>query len=413
MSYIAGYQCIGCGHTLDFHKKEIVYVCPRCGENLEIVPDYRAVGKVFSKESLAENREMSLWRYLPLYPIESLEFISPLSVGWTPLYKAEKLGEHLGNRNLYIKDEGRNPSGSLKDRAGSVVLAAARERNLPTIAGASTGNAGSSMACLCASVGMSPVILVPEKAPKAKIAQLLLYGAKVIAVEGTYDDAFELCLKISDHLGWFNRNTGYNPFTREGKKSCSLEICEQLKWQTPDWILVSVGDGNIISGIWKGLKDLKALGFIDKMPRLGAVQSSKSNALAKALETYGGGPPAVSPVKATTVADSISVDMPRDGVCAMKAVLESKGRAVEVDDEDIISVIKTTASLTGVFTEPAGAASIAGYAKMLAQGTISPDERTVCVLTGNGLKDIDSGLRAAGQPIRIRPTLEEALRALQ
>jgi len=320
---------------------------------------------------------------------------------------SEKTGRRAGGlKHLYLQDDGRNPSASLKDRAGAVALVYARERGITHITGASTGNAGSSMACLCASVGISPYIFVPEKAPKAKIAQLLLFGAQVLLVRGTYDEAFDLCLKVSEKFGWFNRNTGYNPYTREGKKTCSLEICEQLHWDAPDWIFVSVGDGNIISGIWKGLCDLRDLGFIQKVPKICGVQSELSNAIALAVRESPEDRIVVNPVKATTIADSISVDMPRDGIGAVRAIRESKGTAVEVSDQDILDCIKLLANSADVFGEPAGVASLAGLKKLVAAGTIKADEKVACIITGNGLKDIDSALKVAGSGITIEPELK-------
>ena len=412
MKYVSELKCINCEKTYTWNDKSITYICEKCGGNLEILYDYTEISKVISRKSLAQDNEHSLWRYRPFYPIDSQTPVSPLQVGWTPLYKADTLAGILGIEKLYIKDEGRNPSASFKDRAGSIALCAAIERSMLNITGASTGNAGSSMACLCASMGISPVIFVPYKAPKAKIAQLLLYGARVLAVKGTYDEAFDLCLEVSDHYGWFNRNTGYNPFTREGKKSCSFEICEQLAWNVPDWIFVSVGDGNIISGIWKGLKDLKETGFIEKVPKLCAVQSKKSNSVALSFKNYKGGDIKIEPVSATTIADSISVDLPRDGVSAVKAILESKGTAIEISDEEILSAIKLISENTGVFAEPAGSASVAGLKALIERGIVKPNETAICVITGNGLKDIESGLRSAGEPELIEPDLKDVMKLL-
>ncbi len=397
---------MACGHETEYSPEKTVYTCEKCGQNTEVLYDYERVGKEMTRKSLAGDPERSLWRYSKLYPLEKGALRSPLQVGWTPIYKAERLGRRFGHERVWIKDEGRNPSGSLKDRAGSIALSAAIEKRAVRIAGASTGNAGSSMACLCASMGMSPVIFVPKRAPKAKIAQLLLYGAKVIAVNGTYDQAFDLCHEASLHYGWFNRNTGYNPLTREGKKSCSMEICEQLDWETPDWVVVPVGDGNIISGIWKGFLDMYRTGLIDRLPKLCAVQSEKSNAVKKSVEASSIGDIRVKSTSATTIADSISVDLPRDGIGAVKAVLESKGTCLEVSDESILEAIRTAAETTGVFTEPAGAASVAGFEALARSGLVKEDETVVCIATGNGLKDIDSALRAAGAPVQAEPSLE-------
>ncbi|MBU1908505.1 MAG: threonine synthase, partial [Verrucomicrobia bacterium] len=347
----------------------------------------------------------------------------PLRIGWTPLYAAGRLGAPLGLKQLYIKDDGLNPSASFKDRAGAVALVRAREKGAKVIAGASTGNAGSSMACLTASVGLPCVIFVPEKAPPAKIAQLLVFGARVLAVRGTYDDAFDLCMKICDERGWFNRNTGHNPFTREGKKTCSYEICEQLGWHAPDRVVVPTGDGNIISGIWKGMKDLYAVGLIDRLPKIDCAQSEKSNAITRAVEQVRAAHPdgaasvdwrhvRIEPVKATTLADSISVDVPRDGLAAVRAVIESGGEACTVPDEEILAAIPELARGAGVFAEPAAACAWAVTRRLAQAGRIQPDEKVICLVTGNGLKDVGAARKAAGEPVLIKPTVEAANDAL-
>ena len=402
MKKIRGLKCLGCGR--EYNQAEAKYNCPSCSENLDIVYDYEEIRKTFSRKDLSQNKDYSIWRYEPLLPIEGLTKVPPLQIGWTPLYEAKKLG-----KNLFLKDDGKNPSASFKDRASAVTIVRAQELGARIVTGASTGNAGSSMACLAASLEISTVIFVPQKAPKAKITQLLIFGAKVIMVKGTYDEAFDLCLEATKEYGWYNRNTGYNPYTREGKKTCAYEICEQLNWEVPDKVFVPVGDGNIISGIWKGFKDLKEIGFIDRLPQLVAVQSELSNAVVRAVKTsiqHPGSRIQIEPVKATTIADSISVDIPRDGLAAVKAIQESKGLAVEVSDEEILEAIKIVARATGIFGEPAGVTSYAGYKKLKEKGEIEGKERIVCLITGNGLKDIDSGMKVAGEPFLIEPTLE-------
>jgi threonine synthase len=282
-----------------------------------------------------------------------------------------------------------------------VAVLKALELGFEKICGASTGNAASSTACLCASLGLSPIIFVPATAPQAKIAQLLVFGARVFTVSGTYDEAFDLCLEATREYGWYNRNTGYNPYTREGKKSCSFEICEQLGWQVPDLVLVPVGDGNILSGIWKGFRDFHEVGLIDRLPRLVAVQSERSSAVADAVLGDG----TIRPVKADTVADSISVDMPRDGAMAVRAVVDSRGTAVKVSDEEILETIRVLARTCGVFAEPAGAAAAAGLRRMAAEGLVGGAERVVCLVTGSGLKDVASAMKVAGSPTPIDPSL--------
>ncbi|MCG2677340.1 threonine synthase [bacterium] len=397
-----GLKCLRCGR--EYGQEEVNYNCSACSENLDIVYNYEEIRKTFTKESLSQNKDYSIWRYEPLLPVQDLKKIPPLQIGWTPLYEAKNLG-----KNLFLKDDGKNPSASFKDRASAIAIVRAQELGVKIVTGASTGNAGSSMACLATSLGIPAIIFVPQKAPKAKITQLLIFGAEVVMVRGTYDEAFDLCLEATEEYGWYNRNTGYNPYTREGKKTCAYEICEQLNWEVPDKVFVPVGDGNIISGIWKGFKDLKEIGFINRLPQLVAVQSELSNAIVKAVKTsiqHPGSRIQIEPVKATTIADSISVDRPRDGLAAVKAVQESKGLAVEVSDEEILEAIKIVARATGIFGEPAGVTSYAGYKKLKAEGKIREEERIVCLITGNGLKDIDSSMKVAGEPFLIEPNLE-------
>jgi threonine synthase len=322
-------------------------------------------------------------------------------VGWTPLIRARRLEERLGLEALYIKDDGRNPSASFKDRASAIALVRARELGVELVTGASTGNAASSTAVLAAGMGgMRTRIFIPKDAPEAKVAQLLAFGAEVLAVDGTYDDAFDLCLAATERFGWYNRNTGYNPFTREGKKSVSFEICEQLGWEVPDLVVVPVGDGNIISGVWKGFCDLRAIGFIDRLPRLLAVQAEKSDAVVSALEGDG----TIRPVSGETVADSISVGLPRDGEAAVQAIQESGGFGVRVSDEEILEAILSIARGAGVFGEPAGVTPFAGLAKAAGKGgPIEPSSKIVLLMTGNGLKDVASVTRVTGEARLIPP----------
>jgi len=412
-------RCTLCG--ADYDPKTTRYVCPKHGNDgiLDVVIDYKSVVTRTNPQKISESRDYSIWRYADLLPLENpRESAPPLQVGWTPLYHAQDLGAPLGMQNLFVKDDGRNPTASFKDRASAVVVAKARELGVETITTASSGNAGAALAGLAAAAKMRAVIFVPHTAPQAKIAQLLMYGAQVFLVRGTYDDAFDLCLAASKEFGWYCRNTAYNPYTVEGKKTAALEICEQLgeipnpksqipKWVAPDSIFVSVGDGNIISGIWKGLRDLRALGWIDKMPRLMGIQAEGSAACYNAWKA---GAETISAVNATTLADSISVSMPRDGARAVRAARETRGAFLTVSDDDILAAMRDLARGAAVFAEPAGAAAYAGLAKAMRENLVRPDETVVCVVTGNGLKDVASAMRAAGDAWMIEPTLD-AVRA--
>ena len=414
-TYFSGFRCFRCGteQGADFGG----YVCPACGGNLEVRyawPQGAPAGW------WRDESRKDVFRYRPLLPVSRLDLASPLRVGMTPLYAAPRLGASAGLNHLFLKDDGQNPSASFKDRAGAVALVRAREIGAQVLCGASTGNAGSSMACLAASVAMPCVIFVPEKAPAAKIAQLLVFGARVLAVQGTYDDAFDLCMAVCERRGWFNRNTGHNPFTREGKKTAAFEIFEQLG-KIPDWVVVPTGDGNIIAGIWKGFCDLKEAGIADRTPKMLCAQSADSRAISAAvwaLQQAGNRAPdwktvEIAPVAATTVADSISVDVPRDGLAAVRAVLESGGAAVAVPDADILGAIPDIARGAGVFAEPAASCAWAGLKKAARDGLVKPDETVVCMCTGNGLKDVASARKAAGEPTPVANAVDAAMAATE
>jgi threonine synthase len=387
---VSGLRCVRCGGTCSL--TDSVYTCTACGGNLQVEYDYDSIRRSWSRQQLADNADRSIRRYAPLYP--TVTKIESPPVGWTPLFRAARLGEEVGLTRLFVKDDGRNPSASFKDRASAIALARARDIGRDLVTGASTGNAGSSTAVLAAAMGMRARIFIPRNAPRAKVAQLLTFGAEVLAVDGTYDDAFDLCLAATQRFGWYNRNTGYNPFTREGKKSVSFEICEQMGWNVPDLVAVSVGDGNIISGVWKGFEDFRRIGFIDRVPRLMAVQAEGSAAVVNALEGDG----TITAVSGETVADSISVSVPRDGEAAVQAVRASGGFGITVSDEEILSAIPRVARGAGVFGEPAGVACHAGLRKATEEGRIDPAWTVVLIITGNGLKDIASALKVAGEP---------------
>ncbi|MGB9561643.1 MAG: threonine synthase, partial [bacterium] len=361
-------------------------VCTGCGKlkgTLDVIYDYEVVAKEFMKEKLRGLREFSHWRYLPILPVEK-EFIPPINVGFTPLYRIERLNKYLGVENLYIKDDGRNPSASLKDRASSVGVAKALEKGRRIITAASTGNAAASLANICATVGLDCRIFVPKTAPQPKIAQLLVFGAKVYAVNGTYDQAFELCLEATEKLGWYSRNTGFNPYMCEGKKTVILEIMEELNWNPPERIFVSVGDGCIISSVYKGLFDLFSLSWIDRYPRIYGVQAEGAAPLYKAWKENKN---MCEPMVPKTFADSISVGIPRDQVKALRAVRKTNGGFIAVPDDSIREAINILARYAGVFAEPAGAAAFAGFLDMLSRNEIDKKEKVVVLVTGGGLKD--------------------------
>ncbi|MBU1299235.1 MAG: threonine synthase [Bacteroidetes bacterium] len=398
------FKCTLCGSEYDPNTTR--YVCPKHGDDgiLDTIFDYKQINATTSPRAISDSRDFSIWRYAPLLPLDDMrKFAPPIHVGWTPLYRSTTLGTQMGLDNLYFKDDGRNPTASFKDRASAIVVAKARELGIEIITTASTGNAGAALAGLAAAAKMPAVIFVPQNAPQAKIAQLLIFGARVILVKGTYDQAFDLCLKVSKEFGWYCRNTAFNPYTVEGKKTASIELCEQLGWKAPDAIFVSVGDGNIISGLWKGLRDLLALGWIDKMPKLMGIQAEGSAACYNAWKA---GTEKITTVNAQTVADSISADLPRDGVRAVRAARETGGAYLTVTDDEILAAIPELARGEAIFSEPAASAAYAGLKKAVKQGLVKSDETVVCMLTGNGLKDISSAMKVAGAGTVIEPTLD-------
>ncbi len=409
MSYVKKLKCLLCGS--EYNPDEVTYTCPKCGNDgiLEVIYDYEEIKKHFSKESLQSNKDYSMWRYLPLLPVNDPSKIGPLKVGWTPLYEAKRIREDLDIPYLWIKDDGRNPTASLKDRASAIAVVKAQELGKKVVTCASTGNAASSLAGASASVGLKNYIFVPRTAPKAKIAQLLVFGATVLAVKGSYDEAFDLSIKATEKFGWYNRNTAFNPYMVEGKKTVALEIIEQMNFEVPDYVFVSVGDGCIISGVAKGYKDMLSLGFIDKMPKLVAVQAEGCKPIVDAVNGDG----SVKFVKPDTIADSIAVGIPRNRVMAVRDVKESGGFGIAVSDEEILSAIKYLGSTQGIFAEPAGATGFAGMLKALKEGKISKNDKIVVIVTGNGLKDVESAQKAGGTPIEIEPRIEDVERVLK
>lgn len=378
------YECSYCSRT--FKKDEVKYLCPSCsadykpGEPLKGVLlakfDYDFIGRKFTKD----NPDINLFsaveeKYFPEY-----------KCGNTPFLKFSNLNRHTGFDNLWIKNDSLNPSGSFKDRASFLVVAEANRTNEDTIVAASTGNAASSLAAVCASAGRKAIIFVPESAPKAKLLQMFIYGADVRKVNGTYDDAFRLSLEYTENNKGLNRNTAYHPLTIEGKKSAGLEIFIQNGFKIPDAILIPVGDGVIISGIYKAFYDLKEAGIINKLPRLVCVQAESSDAVHNLIVTnkYRN---AANP---KTVADSISVSAPSNAYMAAKAVKDSDGFSVTVSDSEIMTAQKELAMTTGIFAEPSCSSVLAALKK--SKDKFDKNEQIVLLITGSGLKDIDSAL---------------------
>lgn len=411
MGSFTGYQCSICGK--EYQPGEVTYTCPDDNGILDVLLDYQDLENKTTDELILKD-ENSLWRYFPLIPVKNLigEGTTLRSAGWTPIYSPPQLKRNLGVKQLWVKDESSNPTASFKDRASAVLVARAKEIGAEVIVTASTGNAGAALAGMAAGVEQESVIFAPKTAPQAKIAQLLIYGARVILVDDNYDAAYQLSLEATEEFGWYNRNTGYNPFTAEGKKTAAYEIWEQVlltnQLDKPLCVFVSVGDGNIISGIHKGFKDLYRIGQIKRIPRIFGCQSTGSAAIYNA---YKSGNEEIKPVSATTMADSISVNMPSDGLRALRAATQTDGAYVAVEDEKILEAIADLGEV-GIFSEPAGATSLAGLKQALADGLVKEDDPILVLNTGSGLKDVKAAMQAAGEAPVIKPVLDEVKKLL-
>ena len=413
MSHVTGLRCIHCGKK--YTTAEVDYYCPDCGYEdgiLDVEYDYAAVATELNPAALQRSDVFSMWRYLPLLPVEDTTKIQHLQVGWTPLYDAPRLAAELGVHRLFVKDEGRNPTASFKDRASAMGVVKALEKGATSVTCASTGNAASSLAGFAAAAGLPATIFVPERAPQAKVAQLLVFGARIFAVKGTYDQAWELCMEAAAEFGWYNRNCAINPYLIEGKKTVSIELVDQLLRQyggdLPDWVVVSVGDGCTVGGVWKGLVEMNKLGFLPRLPKILGVQADGCKPFLTAWRNKA----PLLPTDADTIADSIAVGHPRNFQKGMKAIVESGGAFISVTDEEILGSIRTLARKVAVFGEPAGVAGVAGVKKAVEQGLIAATETVALLMTGNGLKDIQSAIKAAGAPTFIEPRLAAVKAAL-
>ncbi|MBS3787100.1 threonine synthase [Candidatus Bipolaricaulota bacterium] len=411
MKNITGLRCVSCGKV--YGPEELDYTCPDCGPRkgtLEVVYDYESSGKEF-REKVKGSFAEDIKNYSPLLPIDNLENLPPLEVGGTPLYPFHELTDKVNE--VWIKDDSGNPTASYKDRATMLAVAAAREKGIDTITCASTGNAASSLAGLGAASGMETIIFVPKSAPEAKITQLLVYGANVFAVDASYDEAYDLALKAAEKYGWYNRSAAIHPYLVEGKKTGGLEMADQLDWEPPDRVFVSVGDGSIVSGLSKGFKELTRIGMIDDPPKVIGVQAEGADTIASTFADYTGGDVELQEQKASTMADSIAVGKPRDLVKAVKYVYENGGEYMTVSDAEITSGLTELAQKRGVFAEPAAAAAYAGFKKALSEGKFNGDESVGVFITGSGLKDVDAAKKGVNDPKEIPPELSAVDRVLQ
>jgi len=399
------FRCTECSAA--YGEDDVRLVCPACAKRQEPGGVTRGVLEVELEElpptwpSAPPSHPDFLTAFLPL---ASAEHVPPLPVGGTPLLPVPELRRALDMPRLWLKDDTRNPSGSTKDRASLLVVTKARQYGYDTVAAASTGNAATALAAVSAAAGSRAILFVPAAAPEAKLVQMLSYGATVLPIDGNYDDAFELCLAACEEFGWYNRNTALNPFTIEGKKTAGLEIALSMAPEVPDAVLVPTGDGVILAGVAKGFADLVRGGLIDRMPRMIAVQPEGAAAIVTALKK---GSETITPVPgAHSVADSLTVEAPRNALQCLRVIRASGGSGVAVPDAAILEAIPRLAGLTGVFAEPSAAAGLAGLEVALREGLVEREERVVLLVTGTGLKDVPAAARAVERPLPIQPTLE-------
>jgi len=375
-------KCITCGrqHNVDPH----ILTCSECGEyngTLDVIYPYEEISKKLGKQGLIGGNVFEIFD--DIMPFDFPAFIPTVYIGGTKLMKSDALNHYCGTSRTYISDDTRQPSASFKDRATSIAIAMAKQAKMSTMAVASTGNAAASTAVLAAASGMQAILFVPKSAPLPKLTQLYIHGAKVLKFDARYDEIFDLCTQCCKQFGWYNRNTAVNPYTGEGKKTAALEIFLDLG-RAPDNLIVPVGDGGIMSGMYKGFWDLNELGLIDSIPRLFGVQAAGCAPLVRAFEDDA----QIKPWgKVSTSADSIAVALPRDGIKAMRAVRQTGGRFVDVSDEDIFKAQFDLARLTGIYAEPSAAASFAGFLKLMEGEFIKKNEVSVILITGSGLKD--------------------------
>jgi threonine synthase len=395
------YQCSDCGHQIP--SGEIVYLCPDCSPKQQPdQPPHGVLKVIYDYKTLSELsfRELEQDKFLPVLPVNELKSFPNLRVGHTPLYEIDVLDGQKNDFDLFLKDDSQNPTFSFKDRASALVSAFAKENGINTIVAASTGNAGSSLAGMCAAQKQKAVIFVPATAPKAKLTQIMMYGATLVPVAGNYDAAFDLSIAATERFGWYNRNTAFNPLTIEGKKTVSFEIFGHLHEQIPDFIFVPVGDGVILSGVYKGFEDLLHLGIIERMPVVVAVQAAGSSNLVDNVgkETF--------LVKSSnTLADSISVDIPRNFNMAAGYLTQYHGQMVTVSDDAILNSSSILARNTGIFTEPASAAAFAGFLDYKNRYLIPRGSTNIVLLTGSGLKDLNAVQSLFEIPLPVSPDI--------
>ena len=400
MAKVKGLKCRECGKE---YPAEPIHVCEFCFGPLEVVYDYEEIKQNISREKI-EKGPKSLWRYVDLLPVENPQV--GLTAGFTPLKKAERLGEVLGLKNLYIKDDSVNhPTLSFKDRVVSVALSKAKEFGFDTAACASTGNLANSVAAHSAQAGFNCYVFIPANLESQKIIGSLVFNPTVVAVEGNYDDVNRLCSEIANDLGWAFVNINIRPYYAEGSKTLAFEVAEQLGWRAPDVVVAPAASGSLYTKIWKGFKELEKVGLIGEVrTRMLGAQAEGCSPIAQAWRE---GRDFIKPVKPNTIAKSIAIGNPADGIYALQVARESNGAWETATDEEIIEGIKLLAETEGIFTETAGGTTIAVLKKYVEKGMISPEEIVVVYITGNGYKTMEVLEGKLSTPVRIKPTLKD------
>ncbi|PIV55598.1 threonine synthase [Candidatus Desantisbacteria bacterium CG_4_10_14_0_8_um_filter_48_22] len=399
MSYVKGLKCRECGRP---YPKKAIYVCEYCFGPLEVDYDYTGIKKILTRKIIS-SRPKSIWRYRELLPIDG-EPVVGINSGFTPLIKSKNLGKELGARELYIKDDSVcHPTLSFKDRVVSVALTRAVEFGFDTVACASTGNLANSVSALGAVAGLRRFVFIPADLEIGKVIGSLIYSPRVVAVEGNYDEVNRLCAEVAGKYKWAFVNINIRPYYAEGSKTYGFEIAEQLGWRAPRHIVVPVASGSLLCKIYKGLKEFKKIGLIEKVnTRLYAAQAKGCAPIAAAIKE---GSEIIKPVKPNTIAKSLAIGNPADGYYAFKAVTDTGGWAEEVTDEEIIEAMKLLAQTEGIFTETAGGVTVAVTKKLIESGRIPREESIVICITGNGLKTQEAVTGKVGKPIRIKPNL--------
>ncbi|MEI7859033.1 MAG: threonine synthase [Acidimicrobiales bacterium] len=407
MDFVSGLRCRECGRT---YPAEALHVCDYCFGPLEVTYDYERVTATITRERIAAGPR-TIWRYGDLLPVADPNPVD-LGAGFTPLVRADRLAAELGLGELWIKDDTANPTGSFKDRVVSVALTKARQLGFKIAACASTGNLANSVAAHAARAGMDSVVLIPHDLEKAKVTMTSVYGGRVFAVEGSYDDVNRLCAELtSEQPEWAFVNVNVRTYYAEGSKTLAFEVAEQLGWQAPDHVVVPIGSGSQLTKVDKGFKELWQVGLLDEEPHV-RVSGAQAQGCSPVATAFAEGTDAIRPVKPNTIAKSLAIGNPADGWYALDTIRKSGGSCASVTDGEVLDGIRLLARTEGIFAETAGGVTIASLAKLVSEGVIRPDERVVAMVTGHGLKTVEALANVVGPTATIAPTLESFAEAM-